>query len=52
MNLCFVSTLQIDSIFVTFHFIAIQSGVTLLLPMIVCTVHTLYCTYNAYMPLV
>ena len=32
MNSCFVSRLKIDSIFITFDFTAIQSGVYFLLP--------------------
>ena len=35
MNSCFVSNLQIDSIFVTFDFTAIQRGVKFLLPVTV-----------------
>ena len=39
MDFCFVFNLQIDSIFDTFHFMAIQRGVKFLLPM---TVYTCY----------
>ena len=35
MDFCFASNLQIDSIFDTFHFMAIQRGVKFILPVTV-----------------